>query len=337
VNLDFVKAPKAFALKIAVNAAGEIGGLFFIQAQSEAASASSTPPYVHAAAFTAREVKIGPANAPLGGTVTIPTGKGPFPGVVLVHGSGPNDRDENADANHPFKDIAEGLSSDGIVVLRYDKRTRVYQMWPKDITVDTEVIDDAVAAVGVLSHQPEVDPARVFILGHSLGAMLAPEIAARSKADGVIMLAPEGLPALDELARQARYLGAPADKVAQLEEDARLLKSRAVPPDRTVPGLSMPAAYFYDLAAHNEIAFAQKLGEPILILRGTRDYQVINEDIEVWRKGLKTTRNVTIETIPNLNHRFIAGSGPPGPDEYMVPGYVAPVVIAKISAFILRK
>ena len=158
VNLDFANAPKAFALKVSVSASGEIGGLYFIPAQSEAIS---TPPsYIRPAAFTTHEVKVGRADAPLGGTVTTPVGKGPFPGAVLVAGSGPNDRDENVLANHPFKDLAEGLSSNGIAVLIYDKRTRVYPGAPvKHLTVDYEVIDDAVAAVAILEHQPGVDPA----------------------------------------------------------------------------------------------------------------------------------------------------------------------------------
>jgi uncharacterized protein len=329
VNLDFTKVPKAFALKIAVDAAGEIGGLYFIPAQSEASSTS--PSYIRPATFTAHEVKIGRADAPLGGTLTIPVGKGPFPGAVLVAGSGANDRDENVLANHPFKDLAEGLSSNGIAVLRYDKRTHVYPDAPvKHLTVDYEVIDDAVAAVAILEHQPRVDPARVYVVGHSLGATLAPEIAARAHAAGVIMLAPGSLPLSRILVRQYRYLGAPEEKIAQ----AQLLEAKSLPPDQQIMGGGAPASYFYDLDSRDEIGFARKLCKPILILHGARDYQVGDEDIAYWRKGLKGTPGVTIETIPKLNHLFIAGSGRPSPDEYSVPGYVDPEVIAKVSSFI---
>ncbi len=331
VNLDFTKAPKAFALKIAVDAAGEIGGLYFVPAQAEATS--GRPSYIRPATFTAHEVKVGKPDAPLGGTVTIPVGNGPFPGAVLVAGSGPNDRDENVLANHPFKDLAEGLSSNGIAVLRYDKRTRVYPaaVPVKSVTVDYEVIDDAVAAVAILEHQPRVDPARVYVVGHSLGAMLAPEIAARAHAAGVIMLAPGSLPLARILVRQYRYLGAPQEKITQ----AQLLEAKSFPPDHQIMD-GAPASYFYDLDSRDEIGYARKLGKPILILRGARDYQIVDEDIDYWRKGLKGTPNVTIETIPKLNHLFIAGSGRPSPDEYSVPGYVDPEVIAKVSSFIKR-
>lgn len=334
VNIDFAKAPKAFALRIAVDLSGEIGGLYFVEAQNEATANSLDPPYVRLGAFKARDITIGTPDGPLGGTITIPTGTGPFPGAVLVHGSGPNDRDERIFANRPFRDIAEGLSSSGIVVLRYDKRTRVYRRPSEDITVDAEVIDDAVAALDLIKREPEVDPTRVFVVGHSLGAMLAPEIAARGKAAGAIMLAPSGVPLPDTIVRQSRYLGTSQQALAQSEENARLLRTKALPPQQTVAGTGVPASYFYDLASHQEIAYAQKLGRPILILHGARDYQVVDDDINVWRKGLKGVPNVTIEEFPDLNHLFISGSGRPSPDEYLVASYVAPQVISRISSFI---
>ena len=89
-----------------------------------------------------------------------------------------------------------------------------------------------------------------------------------------------------------------------------------------------------DLASHDEVGFARKLGKPILILRGDRDYQIVDEDIAVWRNGLKQTPNVSIATMPRLNHLFIAGEVKPGPDEYSIPSYVAPEVIARVANFI---
>jgi predicted dienelactone hydrolase len=82
--------------------------------------------YVDTTAFRAVEVKLGSEPFLLGATLTLPTGTGPFPAVVLVHGSGPQDRDEPLGANRVFRDLAEGLASKGVVVLRYDKRTKIY-------------------------------------------------------------------------------------------------------------------------------------------------------------------------------------------------------------------
>jgi dienelactone hydrolase len=111
----------------------------------------------------------------------MPIGAGPFPAIVLVHGSGPNDRDETIGPNKPFRDLALGLASRGIAVLRYDKRTKAYPAKlaaSKDLTVKEEVIDDALEGVKTARSQPKIDPARVFVLGHSLGGMLIPRVAA---------------------------------------------------------------------------------------------------------------------------------------------------------------
>ena len=123
----------------------------------------------------------------------MPKGAGPFPAAILVQGSGPQDRDETFGPNAPFRDLAWGLASDGIAVLRYDKRTHAYgtQMAADpNITVREETTDDAVRAVDLLRSTPLVDPARVFLVGHSLGAYLAPRIAAQAagRLDGIAML-----------------------------------------------------------------------------------------------------------------------------------------------------
>src|SRR5580698_7526139 len=137
-DLHFERA-SGLSAQVAIDSAGRVAGLFFVP--SKTAEPATNAPYIRPAAFTSHETKVGRGDAALGATLTIPIGGGPFPGVVLVHGSGPNDRDEDLAANHPFKDLAEGLSSDGIVVLRYDKRTYARRAQFHTFTVDAEVID----------------------------------------------------------------------------------------------------------------------------------------------------------------------------------------------------
>ena len=151
----------------------------------------------------------------------MPDGAGPFPAVVLVHGSGPSDRDETVGKTKLFADLAAGLTDHGIASLRYDKRTLVYgEQLTNDLTLDDEVITDAIAAVHVLQARPDV--ARVVVVGHSLGGMLAPEIAARAgHVAAVAMLAPPARPPLVMGRDQLRYLGAPRVLRGLVEARAR--------------------------------------------------------------------------------------------------------------------
>ena len=288
--------------------------------------------YVDTTKFRPVEVTVGSSPFVLGGTLTVPNGRGPFPAVVLVHGSGPQDRDETIGANKVFKDLAEGLASRGIEVLRYEKRTRQYPaQMVGHATIEEEVMIDALAAAQVLRARPEVDHDRVFVVGHSLGALLAPEIAVRSGGiAGVVLLAPPGRPPWDIVLEQMRYLGTPDAEVAEVERKVALLKQGKLGDEEF---MNAPQTYWQDWAGRDGVAMAKKLKRPILILRGDRDYQVALEDVEAWKKGLAGTPNVEFVALPGLNHLFILGSGKPGPAEYDVPGHVEPVVIERIAAF----
>jgi dienelactone hydrolase len=317
---------------------GEIAGLYFRPMTTETSASSlpaTSPPYADATKFRSEAVTVGADPWKLPGTLTIPTGNGPFPAVVLLAGSGPNDRDESVGANHIFKDIAEGLSSRGIVVLRYDKRTYAYRtLDPQKTTVKEEVIDDGVAAVTLLRARPEVAHDRIFVIGHSLGAIMAPEVARKARpVAGIVMLAPSGrkLPAV--VVQQVRDIGQASPKeLAEIERQADEISAHKMPPAQFFFGA--PASYYYDLDARDEVAIARTLDMPILILHGDRDYQVIDEDIRDWQNGLKGDPKVQVETFPALNHLFIAGVGKPGPAEYDTPGHVDGAVIGTIASFV---
>ena len=306
---------------------GSIGGIFFKLPRSNAPV--TTPPYAEQTKFHSEDVTVGEYKLP--GTLTIPNGAGPFPAAVLVHGSGPEDRDETIGPNHPFADIAQGLSSRGIAVLRYDKRTMMYSS--RIATVDEEVIDDAVAAVQLLRARRDVNGNRIFVVGHSLGAMLAPEIAKKAaRVAGIVMLAPAGRKMPTAIVQQLRFLGATSSGLVETEREAEEISAHKMPASGKFMGA--PASYFYDLDGRDEVATARSLGVPILILHGGRDYQVIDEDIQHWQDGLSGASRVKLETFPALNHLFIAGEGKPNPAEYNTPGHVDQAVVGAIADFL---
>lgn len=291
-----------------------------------------------------RPVTVGPLGLP--GTLTMPAGERHLPGVVLVQGSGAADRDETIGPNKPFRDLAWGLAARGVVVLRYEKRSKAhpFSFIGRRFTVREEVVEDAVAALTLLRNQPEVDPGRVVVLGHSLGGMLAPRIAeaARGTAGMIIMAGPTAsITAM--IARQARYLAEQgkaesartAPQLAALDNLAARIDS-LTPADTlsTALLLGAPPSYWLDLRNYHPEALADSLALPMLILRGARDYQVIAADAAGWRARLGSRKDVRFIEYPGLNHLFLEGSGPPSPSEYAIPGHVPTRVLDDIAGWL---
>ena len=284
------------------------------------------PSYSYPDSFHERETTIGEDEWKLPGTLMIPTGKGPFPAVVLVHGSGPADRDESILDNKPFRDLGEGLASRGVAVLRYEKRTKVYRAQMARlkhlITVQEETVEDAVRAAALLRAQPEVDPARVFVLGHSLGGYVAPRIAKQDpRLAGLILMAASVRPLEELVGEQFAYLGVTGAKLDKAK--AQLLSV-------------LPPSYMQDLKNYNPAEEAKQLTLAILILQGERDYQVTMKDFNLWEAALAERKNVTFHSYPSLNHLFIAGEGKSLPAEYLKAGHVQPEVIEEIANWIVN-
>ncbi len=338
-------AVTAVNMQITVDAAGLIAG-FYVRPPDTPVSTWKSPAYSNPAAFREREITVGEGDWKLPGTLTIPTGTGPFPAVVLVHGSGPNDRDETVLSTKVFKDLAEGLASKGIAVLRYDKRTKVHgakMTTVKNLTVREETIDDAIKAAALARTQPEIIPKRVFILGHSLGGYLAPRIGLRDdKLAGLVLLAGSTRPLEDMMLEQTEYL---ASLQPQQNETVRkqvasiramVERIRKLEPGKETDEifLGMQSPYLLDLRGYNPPAEAKKLTLPMLILQGERDYQVTMKDFSNWKTALQDRKNVTLRSYPALNHLFIAGEGKSTPTEYQKPLHVDVSVVNDIVKWI---
>jgi len=257
---------------------------------------------------------------PLEGLITSPAG-GANVALVLVHGSGPSDKDETIGANKPFRDIAYALAEKGVCVLRYDKRTFTYGAAIAadadalaKLTVYDETVDDAVAAVKLMKERFE----KVYILGHSMSGGLLAEIGAKgADCDGYIVMAgtPRKLYELsarqnllyaDEIeangdagtARQIRdFVNTELAKAAQLPG---MSNEDALKPENAV--FTMSAWYLRSFEEIDTLALHSKDGKPILILQGGRDRQVTQEDFELWKTGLSARSGVTFKLYPALNH-----------------------------------
>ena len=339
IPLHFEKAE--LVAKFAIDASGKIVGFLIQPAQST----SPAPAVAADANFSERDFSVGDGERALPGTLAMPKGNGPFPAVVLVHGSGPQDRDEAIGPNKPFLDIARTLAAQGIAVLRYDKRTKAR---PQDFAggnfgVDDETTNDAVIAVDALRKTDGIDPKRIFVLGHSQGGMLAPRIAAVSgHVAGLILMAAPSRPLLDILIEQNRRLAALNDgKIDDAEraainaiiEQVRITrdpKTAATSP--TVMG--QPAGYWRSIEAVDAVSEAQQVRLPMLLLQGARDIQVVDADWQNWRDAFADDPDATFKLYPKLNHLGIAGEGEGSLAEYQQPGHVDAHLLTDVAAWV---
>jgi len=266
VRIDCDFGDSTVPATISIDSKGHIAGFFLGQPQLKKPWAP--PEYADSSSFEEQPVTVGQEPLKLRGTLTLPKGRnagetparqGGWPAAVLVQGSGPTDQDENIGPNKPFKDLAWGLASKRVAVLRYNKRTFQYPASFKgQFTVEEETIADARAGVALLAARPEIDPHRIFIVGHSLGAMLAPRIAKEdSQIAGIVIMAGNTRPLEDLIVEQVKYqaslAGTPRPEtekaIADAEKSAAQIRSVSLAPTDTVNtlGSPIPGSYFLDL------------------------------------------------------------------------------------------
>jgi dienelactone hydrolase len=295
------------------------------------------------------------SNYPLQGIMTMPEDlRKPVPAVVFVHGSGASNMDEKVGKLTPFKDLAEGLAKWGIASVRYDKRSYSHgfkMLKEKDVTVKTETIEDAVLATELLRADERVDTEKIFIIGHSMGAMLAPRIDAEGgNYKGLILMAgsPRRLEEImmdqnEEILRstkgpvnwivkkQLAKFSAMFDGLYELSDDeAKKVKV----------GGGTTLYYFKEMGEHRATDYLEKLEKPILIMQGEKDFQAtVEKDFRAYQEILADKDHVTFQLYDGLNHVFVAsiyGQLMKAKKEYNVEQHIGENVIEDIAQWILR-
>lgn len=291
------------------------------------------------APYTATEVSLaGQGGIVLGGTLTMPKSPtGLVPAVVMITGSGQQDRDEYipvAGGYRPFRQIADTLGRRGIAVLRLDDR--MVGASGGKIGTSADYADDIRSAIAFLRARPGIDPARIGVIGHSEGGMIAPMVAAsdpRLRAE--VLLAGPGENGLDIIHYQQRQAIdqdtsiAPAKRAAEYRVAAHTLDSLAA---------NSPWLRFF--LTYDPLATARKVKTPTLILQGGNDHQVTPDQAPMLEKAMKAggNRDVTLHVFPGLNHLFIPDpSGLPTGYAQLTSNRVAPEVLGMIADWLSRE
>ena len=314
------------------------------------------PDYNHPENYTEKQISIGEGDFILPGVLTVPKGDGPFPVVVLVHGSGPNDMDETAYSFKPFRDIAVGLANQGIAVLRYDKRTNTHAIKssvdPK-LSIMEETVFDANLAVETLKSVPEIDEKNIFVLGHSQGGYALPLILENDKnkdIKGAIGVAgPTGkfhdllLWQMEQSLVRAEKMNVPKEQIdagkAQLEwmkGQIALLEDPQYSRDNIPPAFQLQNPYWwFDLNEYEPTELAKEQNVPLLLLQGEKDIQVPVDQLEAWKSALAERENVQYKVYPDMMHMLVNFKDEPnGMTEYMTPGNVPVEFLNDISQWV---
>ena len=294
---------------------------------------------------------------PLNGLLTLPDGaSGPVPAVVMVHGSGSSNMDEKVMKLTPFKDLADGLAAHGIASIRYDKRTFVHgrKMMKANaagMTVREETIEDVLLALAMLRADKRIDSDNIFILGYSMGAMLAPRADAEGgDVKGLIMMAGTPHRLEDIVIRQlnqsrgtnlllglvtrleGKYFARKFDGLYELSDEEAKKKKFAG---------NITLYYFKEMGQKTAADYLLESSKPVLIMQGGRDFQVLaDDDFKAFKEQLADRGNITYKLYPELNHCFVPAIYDDilkASKEYSVERHIGEDVISDIAEFIYEQ
>lgn len=324
----------------------------FVISPAQPPSAYIKPSYENSAKYTEQEVVVGDGAFALPGTLTIPAGEGPFPAVVLVQGSGPNDRDSSIGGAKPFRDLAVGLASHNIAVLRYEKVTKEhslkFSLMPKP-TLQVETVDDALKAVDLLKGMKSIDSSRIFVAGHSQGGMAVPKMIQLDQAGaiaGAVVLEGPSFGYADTLIDQqqlllerVKSLGLPSTPYEQSASQwisiAQMIKDPKNTVDHIPADFPLGQPYWwFEQKDYVPGEAAKKQTRPMLVLQGENDWQVSMKQFDGWKQALQNRKNVQFKSYPKVNHLLAEYDNVSIGAEYTQPSNVSSAIIEDIAKWV---
>lgn len=268
----------------------------------------------------------------LAGTLTLPSTPGPHPAVILISGSGPQDRDETIMGHKPFFVLADHLTRHGLAVLRYDDRGFAKSTGDFAAATSVDFADDAEGALDFLRARKEIDPKRIGFLGHSEGGLIAPMVAARrDDVAFLVLLAGTAVSGADVMLAQgeaiARAMGAADAALAQnrglqqrlfeavrstpdpdeLRKKAGEILSMLPEAQRNAQVNQIVAPWMRFFITYDPAAVLRRVKCPVLALFGELDLQVLpSQNAPVMEQALREAGNerVEIHRLDGLNHLF---------------------------------
>lgn len=353
VTYTFATEAASFQFIVRLDGNDKVDDLYINLAPSQS---YQKPAYDHPEAYVEQEITIGSGALALPATLTLPAGDTggttPFPAVVLVHGSGPHDRDASIGGAKVFRDLAVGLAAKGIAVLRYDKVTYEHSLkvsMDPTFTLKRESVDDALSAVEKLKGMDSIDPSRIYVAGHSQGGFALPliiqEDTDKDIAGSILLAGPAGKFAdiltlqQKELIARVKQLGMDStpyeQQAAQFIAVADIVNDPQYTTENMPADFPMPPAYWwFEQKNYVPSELAAKQSGPLLIIQGENDWQVPAGQLELWKQALKSRSDVEYKLYPKVNHLLAGYDGVSIGAEYTAPSNVEKSIIEDIASWI---
>ncbi len=346
-------------LRLAIDSNGMVAGLGIVPAPATSTAATPAADEITLPEqLVQEEVTVGQGEWALPGIMTLPKGGSSLPAVVLVHGSGAGNWDEEVGQTKMFRDLAWMLAEKGIASIRYDKRTMTHGAkftadMVSSLTVREETIIDAILAGNVLKADPRIDSTKIYVAGHSLGAMLGPRIAKESEGlfAGMVLMNGSPLQLTDIILTQNMdLLAKQTEEVRNAQQplvDAEVEKLNGIDAltDEQLKAetfFGLPGYYVKDMRSFDAAAIMKELKLPVFILQGGADFQVnLSNGWEAWEKAVGSEAYVTRKLYPELNHLLMKYTGDPAYQyslqEYDTPARMDETAAADIAAWIFAQ